>query len=130
MDRERKYSILRYIISAFIGGSFGVAIGLKIPIIALLALAIGYVLLSSLKIAYKDIILIDERVIKIRDRASAQTLRLFVVLVGFIFIGLMLLKAVGIEVAHLWNSLLPLAYITCLLIFINYVFYLYYKKKM
>jgi uncharacterized membrane protein len=130
MDRAAKYNLLRYAVVAYVGAGFGIAVSLQIPLVALLSLLTGLALLALLRSAYRDIILVDERVIRIQERAAAQTLRVFMVAVGFTYIGLMVLRVVGFEVSRLWNLLLPLTFIVGLLIAVNYGFYLYYRARM
>ena len=130
LSRERKYSLLRTAIGAMVGGGVGAAVALQLPLLALLAIVMGLVLSVVLRSSFRDITLVDERVIRIHEKAAAQTLRLFMLSVGSVYIALISLRAVGMNVQPLWDGLLPLVYVVLILMLLHYAAYLYYKRRM
>ena len=130
MDRERSYKILSILLTILVGGVLGLALTQKAYLVALTVFFVGLVLHMVLRWFYRDVILVDERVVRIYDRASAQTLRVFLVSIGSVYVVVILLRSLGFTLNNLYLGLLPFVYTALVLMLLHTAFYTYYRRKM
>ena len=130
MDRERRYRALNLLLVASVGAVVGFAVVNELYLAAVLTILMGFILSGVIRWFHQDVITEDERTIRISEKASAQALHTFLTLVGFVYIALVFMQAVGLKIHNILNGFMPFAYVVLSLILIRYAFYLYYRKKM
>ena len=121
---------MRIVLTAFVGAVFGLAVVHEAYFVAITVFATGLILHMVLREFHRDVIIVDERIVRIYDRASAQALRAPLTFIGFIYTGITLLRSLGFTLNNLYSGLKPFVYAALALILHHLGFYTYYKRKM
>jgi len=130
MNEELAYKIWRAVITLFVAGGMALAIENNQPWLGIIVLGTGFTMLSMLRNKYKSVVLVDERIKRITEKAASTTLWFFFVATATTAIIELTLETLGYEIIQLKVIMEPLSIITLGVIVVYTILVRYYSKKM
>ncbi len=131
MNREKSFKIIKALIVIFVAVGMGFAIAIDNPIAAIIIFVIGIFLLFLMRNKFKGIIVKDERMQRISEKAYTSAFLIFAFCITIVNIVIIFLEPFDIEFI---NQIRPAIYqfsLAWFIIFALYwIFYLYYQRKM
>lgn len=131
MNRRQAYNLSRALTAASIVGAIGIATIFKQQLlIALVILANGLWILWMLRARYRALVLVDERIARIEEKAASAAYALFLVAGWTVILVEYVLEAVGIRIQPFETAVEPLSYALLGLMLAFGIVYSYYSRKM
>lgn len=130
MGKELTYKIWRGATAFFVAAGMAFSIVTQQPLAALVVLTTGFLILRMLRAKYREVTLVDERVVRIGEKAASTTFRVFLVSGALIVVSELMLKSISIELIPLEEAIQPLSYAVLVVMAIYWIFQVYYSRKM
>ncbi len=131
MNREQSYKIMRITIGILLVFGMLVAISLRNPIAAAVIFLIGLLLLKLLGDRYRDLVLKDERTLRIGEKALSRAFVIYAVGIGIATIAIVFMEPLNLEIINQIKPLInQLSYAIFPLFVLFYLLYFYYQRKM
>jgi uncharacterized membrane protein len=130
MDETIAYKIRRAVVAIFVAAGMGLAVGSNQPLVAIAVVGIGMLMLWMLRARYKAVILVDERIKRIGEKAASTALWFFLVATAFTIMVELMLESVDIGMQQIKEIMEPLSFITIGIMAVYAVLVRYYSSKM
>jgi uncharacterized membrane protein len=130
MNETQTYNLLRILVAVFVAGGMAVALIGRQILVAVAIPAVALMLLWMVRGRHRTIVLKDERVKRIQEKAASTTLVLFLVAGAVTIMAAYVLEALGFVVEPLRAAIEPLGQTLIGLMLAYGAAQIYYSRKM